>query len=54
VAKCFKKLIEGLLSSQHLISEIKYFTARVSSKPEDLDLPKRQALYFRALKTIST
>ena len=48
-----KILVAGLLSSQHSISEIKYFTARVSSKPKQPDLPKQQALYFRALKTIS-
>lgn len=47
-----KTLVERLLSSQHSISAIKYFTARVSSKPEQPDLPKQQALYFRALKTI--
>ena len=48
-----KTLVTKLLSSQHSISKIKYFTARVSSKPEQPDLPKQQALYFRALKTIS-
>lgn len=48
-----KTLVTKLLSSQHSISEIKYFTARVSSKSEKPDLPKQQALYFRALKTIS-
>ena len=48
-----KTLITTLLSSQHVISEIKYFTTRVSSRPEQPNLPKKQALYFRALKTIS-
>ena len=35
-----KALVEKLLSSQHIISEIKYFTARVSSKPKQPDLPQ--------------
>lgn len=47
-----KALVETLLPSWHLISEIKYFTARVSSRPGKIDLFKRQALYFRALRTI--
>ena len=48
-----KALTKALLLSRHLISEIKYFTTRVSSRPEKMDLFKRQALYFRALRTIS-
>ena len=47
-----KTTIEKLLPSQHFISEIKYFIARISSRPEKMYLSKRQALYFRALKTI--
>lgn len=34
------------------INQIKYFTARVSSRPGDLDQPKRQDTYFHALRTI--
>ena len=34
------------------ISKIKYFTARVTARPEDPDQPIRQQTYFRALETI--
>jgi len=47
-----KTIVKRLLSSRHFISEIKYFIARISSTPEKIYLSKRQALYFRALKTI--
>jgi NYN domain len=32
--------------------EIKYFTAKVSARPDDLDQPLRQQLYLRALATL--
>lgn len=35
------------------ICSIKYFTARVRGTPRDPDQPIRQAVYFRALRTIS-
>ena len=35
-----------------LIPEIKYFTARVSSRPYDPDAPTRQQIYLRALRPI--
>ena len=35
------------------ICSIKYFTARVRGTPKDPDQPIRQAVYFRALKTIN-
>ncbi|MGI8467314.1 MAG: NYN domain-containing protein [Pyrinomonadaceae bacterium] len=34
------------------INKIKYFSARVSARPNDPDQPIRQATYWRALKTI--
>ena len=34
------------------IQSIKFFTAHVSARPHDLQLPVRQQIYFRALKTI--
>lgn len=35
------------------IQSIEYFTAIVSARPYDLDLPVRQQVYLRALSTIS-
>jgi uncharacterized LabA/DUF88 family protein len=34
------------------IVKIKYFTARISSRPDDPDQPNRQLIYLRALRTI--
>jgi len=34
------------------ITQIKYFTAPVTARPNDLDQPNRQQLFFRALQTI--
>jgi len=41
-----------LLFPKDQINKIKYFTARVSARPHDLDQPIRQQTYFRALQTI--
>ncbi len=41
-----------LLLPKDTINKIKYFTARVSARPSDLDQPIRQQTYFRALQTI--
>lgn len=46
------KLCTTLLSPQHRINKIKYFTARVSARPDDPGQPRRQQTYFRALRTI--
>lgn len=46
------KLAETLLFSQHRIERIKYFTAKVNSRPKDPDQPMRQNMYLRALRTI--
>jgi hypothetical protein len=34
------------------VNRIRYFTARISARPDDLDAPIRQATYLRALATI--
>jgi hypothetical protein len=41
-----------LLLPKNSISQIKYFTALVSARPNDLDQPLRQQLYLRALATL--
>jgi uncharacterized LabA/DUF88 family protein len=40
-----------LLLPRNSILKIKYFTARVSARPNDPDQPNRQALFLRALRT---
>jgi uncharacterized LabA/DUF88 family protein len=46
-----RKLCE-LLLPHNTVSEIKYFTALVSARPNDPDQPVRQQLYLRALRTV--
>jgi hypothetical protein len=41
-----------LLLPQHRILKIKYFTAHVSARPNDPDVPTRQQLCLRALRTV--
>ncbi len=43
-------LFRTVLQSRHDILKIKYFTARVSSRPNDLSKPQRQDTYLRALE----
>ena len=38
----------------HVINRIRYFTARVTALPHDPQVPARQDLYLRALRTIPT
>lgn len=45
-------LCRVMLRQDNVITGIKYFTARVQSRPDDLNRPTRQAVYLRALKTI--
>lgn len=40
------------LLARHTVGTIKYFTARVSSRPYDPNQPVRQETYLRALRTI--
>jgi hypothetical protein len=52
----FKWLDLGALCRRMLpndtIQSIEYFTATVSARPHDPDMPVRQQIYLRALKTI--
>ena len=41
-----------LLTSHNQLVRIKYYTARVSARPNDPDQPTRQQLYLRALRTL--
>jgi len=41
-----------LLFPRDQINKVKYFTAKVSARPHDLDQPIRQQTYFRALQTL--
>src|SRR5258706_12911595 len=42
----------NLLLAKHSIFKIRYFTARIKSRPHDPDAPTRQQVYLRALNTI--
>lgn len=42
----------GVLLPRDTISKIRYFTAKVSARPNDLQLPVRQETYLRALSTL--
>lgn len=41
-----------ILLPTHDVEQIKYFTARIRSRPSDPDQPLRQQIYLRALRTI--
>ncbi len=43
-------LFKNLLGEQHLITEIKYFTKRISGRSNNSDSPLRQKAYLTALK----
>ena len=47
-----ERLLQNILNPKPTISKIKYFTARITSLPEDPQAPSRQALYLKALKTL--
>ena len=44
-------LFHKLLGEHHTITEIKYFTARISAREGDSDAPNRQDAYLKALET---
>jgi hypothetical protein len=46
-----QKLMRQLLP-QHNVVQIRYFTARVTALPQDLQQPRRQEAYLRALRTL--
>ncbi len=45
-----KSLFEKLLGHYHLVSEIKYFTAKISHQKVNDEAPKRQSTYLYALQ----
>ncbi len=45
-----EKLFKNLLSEHHVITQIKYFTARISARNNDSDAPYRQDAYLNALE----
>ena len=46
-----EKLFDALLP-ENTVQTIHYFTARVEARPNDIELPVRQATYLRALATL--
>lgn len=44
--------LAALLLPQTTIGRIRYFTAHIQARPDDLDAPTRQAIYLRALQSI--
>ena len=47
-----RSMVASLIGNDKDIVSLKYFTARVSPRPNDPNQPLRQHLYFRALATI--
>ena len=47
-----RTLSESLLDSEDTIDVIRYFTARVSPRSGDPEAPRRQQIFFNALRTI--
>jgi uncharacterized LabA/DUF88 family protein len=47
-----RRLLELHLHPHNQIVGIKYFTAKISPRPNDLDAPVRQETFLRALKTL--
>ncbi len=47
----FRALFEQIFP-QNTIGRIRYFTARVEARPLDLQKPRRQQMYLRALETL--
>lgn len=47
----FARLVELLLPGDEIV-RIKYFTAQVKPRPDDPEMPLRQQIYLRALRTI--
>ena len=45
-----EKLFQKLLAEHHEITQIKYFTARISQRANNPDSPDRQKLYLKALE----
>ena len=47
-------LFDKLLGKHHNVTEIKYFTARISSRDSDPDAPNRQNIYLKALSAYAS
>ena len=47
-----RELSRRLLRAGHELNRVRYFTARVESRPHALSAPERQAVYIRALETL--
>ncbi len=45
-------LARGLLDPDDEVAFVRFFTARVSPRAGDLEAPRRQAIYFKALRTL--
>lgn len=45
-------VVQRHLAPHHRITAVKYFTAKINSRPNDPDQPVRQATYLRALRTL--
>lgn len=45
-------MVQRHLAPHHRIMAVKYFTAKINSRPNDPDQPVRQATYLRALRTL--
>lgn len=45
-----KSLFNKLLGTHHIVTEIKYFTARISPRDNDLEPPQHQKVYLTALE----
>lgn len=47
-------LVQELLSAQHHITQVNYYTARISARANDPEAPARQAIYLNALESVPT
>jgi uncharacterized LabA/DUF88 family protein len=47
-----KKLVSQILKSNHTVTKVKYYTARVSARAHDPHAPARQATYLKALSSV--
>ena len=45
-------VLAAILLPKEQIKRIRYYTARVSARPSDPDIPRRQQVYLRALETL--
>jgi len=45
-----KALFVNILQPYNKILAVKYYTAKVASRPDDLDAPNRQTIYLNALR----